>query len=75
MFRFVTPPHRQPLASTSQQHTSRSHTTREDDEDQAMLDDIDTSATLHGAVTGPGEVIADAHRWMRSVSPFSIFLD
>ncbi|KWU41538.1 hypothetical protein RHOSPDRAFT_36909 [Rhodotorula sp. JG-1b] len=65
MFRFVTPPHRQPLASTSQQHTTRSHASREDEQDQAVLDELDTSATSHGAVTGPGEVIADAHRWMR----------
>ena len=40
-----------------------------------MLDELDTSATSHGAVTGPGEVIADAHRWMRSVSPSYLELD
>lgn len=67
MFRFVTPPNRQPLASTSQQPATRRRKDDGDDQDQAMLDDLDSSATSHGAVTGPGEVIADAHRWMRSV--------
>ncbi|GAA5879695.1 hypothetical protein JCM3774_002410 [Rhodotorula dairenensis] len=61
MFRFVTPAaasDRHPVASTSQQPQR----TRDDDKEDAAMAD---AATSHGAVTGPGEVIADAHRWMR----------
>lgn len=69
MFRFVTPSSAAaPIASTSQQRlpaTTNAHRDMYDDGD----DDYDASATVHGAVTGPGEVIADAQRWMRSVPP------
>ncbi|POY72186.1 hypothetical protein BMF94_4823 [Rhodotorula taiwanensis] len=66
MFRFVTPSSAAaPIASTSQQRlptTTNAHRDMYDDGDD---DDYDASATVHGAVTGPGEVIADAQRWMR----------
>lgn len=74
MFRFVSPSAgaaSAPLASTSNSTSTgrtRSQRTRraddDEDEDMNMLDD---DATSPGAVTGPGEVIADAQRWMRSV--------
>ncbi|GAA5987558.1 hypothetical protein JCM10908_002007 [Rhodotorula pacifica] len=65
MFRFVSPstasnPIPAPIASTS-----RSRTQHDDDDEDAAMFDQDDAATTHGAVTGPGEVIADAQRWMR----------
>ncbi|GAA5904780.1 hypothetical protein JCM8208_001352 [Rhodotorula glutinis] len=60
MFRVVVPP---PPSSSlpPSSHPQRPRTTLDDDDD-AMLDDTDSP---QGTVTGPGQVIADAHRWMR----------